>query len=110
VGEIDRAAEFYGRALGFTPTVRGYPGALFLSAGGYHHHLGVNTWAGPLAATPDAGDARLLEWTIVAPASAAAASAHRVRDAGYSAVESDDGWVVTDPWGTSLRLRAGGGS
>jgi catechol 2,3-dioxygenase len=106
VGEIDRAGEFYADALGFAPTVRSYPGALFLSAGGYHHHLGLNTWAGPLAAEPTEGDARLLEWTIVAPGPAAAAAAQRVADAGYPAVESDGGWLLTDPWGTSLRLRA----
>ena len=41
-----RAERFYAGLLGFDVTVRGYPGALFLSAGGYHHHIGVNTWAG----------------------------------------------------------------
>ena len=38
------AEGFYAAALGFEPTVRNYPGALFVSAGGYHHHLGLNTW------------------------------------------------------------------
>ncbi|HYC33086.1 MAG TPA: VOC family protein [Gemmatimonadales bacterium] len=105
VGAIDRAAGFYGEALGLTPTVRSYPGALFLSAGGYHHHLGVNTWAGE-AAAPGPGDARLLEWTIVTPdRGAAAAAAERVARAGYAADESSGGWLLTDPWGTQLRLR-----
>jgi NAD+-dependent protein deacetylase sirtuin 4 len=45
VGDIHRAAEFYHAALGFDRMVWSYPGALFLAAGGYHHHLGVNTWA-----------------------------------------------------------------
>jgi catechol 2,3-dioxygenase len=56
VANLDRAEMFYHGALGFDVTLRRYPGALFLSAGGYHHHLGTNVWAGqgiPPAA-PDA--------------------------------------------------------
>ena len=45
-------------ALGFEPIVRGYPGALFVSAGGYHHHVGLNTWAGEGVPAPPAGRAR----------------------------------------------------
>ena len=44
VRDSPAAEAFYAGALGFDPTVRGYPGALFVSAGGYHHHLGLNTW------------------------------------------------------------------
>ena len=108
VGAIDRAAAFYGDALGLEPTVRGYPGALFLAAGGYHHHLGVNTWAGE-ASAPAEGDARLLEWTIVVPALAAEAAARRVASAGYPAAREGEGWLLTDPWGTRLRVRPGSG-
>jgi catechol 2,3-dioxygenase len=108
VGAIDRAAGFYEGALGLSATHRGYPGALFLAAGGYHHHLGVNTWAGE-AAAPGAGDARLLEWTIVTPdRSAAESAARRVAAAGYAAEESPEGWLLTDPWGTRLRVRGEG--
>ncbi|HLM69373.1 MAG TPA: VOC family protein, partial [Longimicrobium sp.] len=64
VGDIGAAAAFYHDELGLDKVVWSYPGALFLSAGGYHHHLGVNTWAaGAAPATDD--DARLLEWEIV---------------------------------------------
>jgi catechol 2,3-dioxygenase len=45
VGDLEAAEAYYHRALGLDRTVWSYPGALFLSAGGYHHHLGVNTWA-----------------------------------------------------------------
>ena len=108
VGAIDRAAAFYGDALGLVPTVRGYPGALFLAAGGYHHHLGVNTWAAG-AAAPGEGDARLLEWTIVTPdRDAARAAAERVSSAGHPANETPEGWLFTDPWGTQLRVRGAG--
>jgi catechol-2,3-dioxygenase len=45
VGSLDGAEAFYHRALGLDKTVWSYPGALFLSAGGYHHHLGTNVWS-----------------------------------------------------------------
>jgi catechol 2,3-dioxygenase len=83
-----------------------YPGALFLSAGGYHHHLGVNTWAGR---APRAGDdeARLLEWRIVLPSpDDARVVADRARAAGHAAREVGGSWLVEDRWGTALRLSA----
>jgi catechol 2,3-dioxygenase len=103
VGDLDRAEAFYHRALGFDKVVWSYPGALFLSAGGYHHHLGSNTWSsGPPAS---AEDARLLEWTIVLPGAAdVAAAAGSLRATGYEAGESGDEVVAADPWGTAVRL------
>ncbi len=53
VSSIEKAEAFYAEDLGFDVTVRSYPGALFLSTGGYHHHVGLNTWAGPDAERPD---------------------------------------------------------
>ena len=86
VGDIPRAAAFYSEALGFDRIVWHYPGALFLSAGGYHHHLGTNTWAGPNARPPAPDEARLLEWTIELPDAASevrlatdSAAAHKRR-------------------------------
>ena len=104
VADLAAAERFYVDALGFDVMVRGYPGALFVSAGGYHHHLGLNTWAAHAApAGPD--DARLLEWDVVLPTEAdVAAAVARLRDAGH---DVDDDAVVRDPWGTALRLRAG---
>ncbi len=52
VSDLGRAKAFYVDALGMTVTQRSYPGALFVAAGGYHHHLGLNTWAGRGAAPP----------------------------------------------------------
>lgn len=103
VGSLPEAERFYHDALGLDKVVWSYPGALFLSAGGYHHHLGTNTWAKD--AQPAAEDeARLVEWEIVVPdagdADAARASAER---AGY-ATESASGHAfrVRDPWGTTV--------
>ncbi len=109
VGDVERAAAFYHEALGFDKVVWSYPGALFLSAGGYHHHLGVNSWAGAGAARPGGGDARLLEWEIVVPRSQdAEAAARSLEAAGHEIAPAEDGWLATDPWGTALRLRSVG--
>ena len=110
VGDIARAAAFFSEALGFDRTVWHYPGALFLGAGGYHHHLGTNTWAGGGAAPPAPEDARLLEWTIELPdAASLAAAAESLARAGYAAERAGDianpsDVATRDPWGTQLRL------
>lgn len=104
VGDLDQAAAFYHSALGFDKVVWDYPGALFMSAGGYHHHLGTNTWSpGPPAAEDQA---RLLSWDLVVPrAEDAAAAAHSLARAGYSVNEDGWGaWRANDPWGTTLRI------
>ena len=109
VGAIDAARAFYSEALGFDVTTASYPGALFLAAGGYHHHLGTNVWAGSTAAPPDEADARLLEWTIELPDEAdVAAAAESVTRAGYAVERTgDDGGVLLrDPWRTAVRLVA----
>lgn len=104
VDDIDKAAAFYHDALGFDKVVWSYPGALFLSAGGYHHHLGTNTWAKGAPRATDS-DARLLEWEIIVPTRKDAEEAARhVKGAGYDVRQEDGEWVLTDPWGTSLRL------
>jgi catechol 2,3-dioxygenase len=103
IGDVER---FYHNAVGFDKVVWNYPGALFLSAGGYHHHLGTNTWAaGAPGATDD--DARLLEWEIVLPtvtdvhdASAA------IEGEGFLVDRIEGEAAVRDPWGTQLRLVA----
>jgi len=111
VGDIDRAAAFYADGLGFDRTAWNYPGALFMSAGGYHHHLGANTWAGAGARAPDEGDARLAEWTLEVPnAEAVAGVLESLRAAGHAAERDGGDVVVRDPWGTTVRLRARGES
>jgi catechol 2,3-dioxygenase len=105
VGDLDAAARFYHAGLGFDKVVWSYPGALFLSAGGYHHHLGTNTWAAGAAPAGD-GDARLLEWEIRVPtADDAAAALESLRAAGVPIERSGNGGVARDPWGTAVRVR-----
>lgn len=106
VGEIEPASAFYHDALGFDKIVWSYPGALFLSAGGYHHHLGTNTWARGAPSASDA-DAKLLEWEIVLPTESHVEAAAGSLTAASHPVERDGvAAIARDPWGTKLRLRA----
>jgi catechol 2,3-dioxygenase len=105
VGSIDGAEAYYHRAIGLDKMVWSYPGALFLSAGGYHHHLGTNTWSpGPSAADDQA---RLLEWEMRLPSQDALEDAARsLADGGYSGERDDQRLRTSDPWGTRLSLVA----
>jgi len=109
VGALSEASTFYHEVLGFDRMVWGYPGALFLGAGGYHHHLGTNVWAGPTARPAADDEARLLEWSLVLPSATeveevAARLAHAGAPLTRDGVAGD---VVTrDPWGTALRISA----
>jgi len=107
VGDIATAASFYSDVIGFDRITWSYPGALFLGAGGYHHHVGTNTWAGPGATPPSADDAQLLEWTIELPDAAAVdAVAARLDAAGHTIGDAAPGEVLArDPWDTRVRLR-----
>jgi catechol 2,3-dioxygenase len=108
VGDLDQAEAFYHEALGFDKTAWSYPGALFLSAGGYHHHLGTNTWARGAPST-SAEDARLVEWEIVVPARKDVdETGASLRSAGYSIDVDGDSVVARDPWGTQFRIMTGG--
>jgi catechol 2,3-dioxygenase len=105
VGDLERAGAFYGDGLGFDRTVWSYPGALFFGAGGYHHHLGTNTWAGPRAEAAGEDDARLLEWTIEVPRTGDVdAVARGLADEGFAAARDGVDLVAADPWGTVVRV------
>jgi catechol 2,3-dioxygenase len=82
VADLDAAEAFYAGRLGFDVTVRSYPGALFLSRGGYHHHIGLNTWQGAGAPPPPPGSRGLEDFELVLPEVAAGRfedpSGHRV--------------------------------
>ncbi len=107
VGDISVARAFYLDALGFEATATGYPGALFASAGGYHHHLAVNVWHSA-GAGPRAASLGLAELALAVPArSDLDALGLRLRASGIPF--ADDGNVVhtTDPWGTQVSVTAG---
>lgn len=106
VGDLDQAAAFYHQGMGFDKMVWNYPGALFLAAGGYHHHLGTNTWARGARPASDA-DARLLEWEVLVPTRQdATAAIESLAATGVTVERVSDGGTARDPWGTTVRLRA----
>ena len=67
VADLPSAESFYAGDLGLDVTVRSYPGALFLSHGGYHHHIGLNTWQGEGAPAPPPGSRGLEDFELLLP-------------------------------------------
>lgn len=107
VADLGAAAAFYHDAIGFDKIVWSYPGALFLSAGGYHHHLGTNTWAAHAQPASDT-DARLLEWTVILPAQSDVDAVGASLETRGQKVERDTRDVAaSDPWGTRVRFTQG---
>lgn len=77
VADLERALAFYVGVLGFAVTQRYGPQAAFVSAGGYHHHIGLNTWESRGGAAPAAGTTGLYHTAILYPARADLADAYR---------------------------------
>jgi catechol 2,3-dioxygenase len=106
VSDLDAAARFYHDGLGLDKVLLEFPGALFMSAGGYHHHLGTNTWA---AGAVRAGekDARLLEWSVMLPSDDDVdATARALEQAGATVMREGGDAIAEDPWGTKVRVTA----
>jgi len=110
VADLDRALRFYRDVLGFEVTTRYGRDAVFLSAGGYHHHIGLNTWAGPNAPRPPAGTTGLYHFAILFPdRRALAAAVRRLLDHGIPLEGAADHGVseavyVRDPDGNGVEL------
>jgi catechol 2,3-dioxygenase len=106
VADLHRAEAFYHGLLGFDVTVRGYPGALFVSSGGYHHDLGLNTWAGEGAPPPPANALGLNRFELfVDEPLELERLGRRLSDAGIQASRDDHGVMTVDPSGNGLLLR-----
>jgi catechol 2,3-dioxygenase len=110
VADLDRALAFYRDVLGFELTARLGPSAAFLSAGGYHHHLGLNTWQSRGGTPPAPGHTGLYHVAIRYPTRAALARAlRRLLDTGYPLDGASDHAVsealyLSDPDGNGLEL------
>jgi catechol 2,3-dioxygenase len=108
VSDLGQAEEFYVGLLGFEATVRLYPGALFVSAGGYHHHLGLNTWHSAGSAPAPPGAAGLARFEVVLPnAGELDKVLARLRESGLELKPQADGQLVHDPFGNGVLLRTG---
>ena len=106
VSDLEAAARFYHEGLGLDKVLLEFPGALFMSAGGYHHHLGTNTWAADAPRTREE-DARLLEWSIELPTSRDVEETARALEAAGAQVTRTHGdAIAADPWGTIVRVTA----
>ena len=107
VGDVDSARDFYVGALGFDETFA-FPGsALFVSAGGYHHHMAMNVWnsagAGPRSKTLGMGVVDIL----VPDATELAQTEERLRGKGLTTTFDGRTLGVLDPWNNEIRLSVG---
>ena len=107
VSDIDRALSFYRDILGFEVMQRLGDQAAFVSAGGYHHHLGLNTWAGEGAPPASPGASGLRHYTIEVPQAAdLTAISDRLAGAGVAVTDAGDGaFLVDDPSRNRVLLR-----
>ncbi|MGP9581470.1 VOC family protein [Brachybacterium sp. AOP35-5H-19] len=110
VGDVEAARRFYIDTLGFEVTAGNHPGALFAAAGGYHHHVAMNTWnsrgAGPRAAGLGLADVAI---TLPARVDLDALTARLTR-AGIGFADDGRSISVQDPWGTPVTLSLPGTS
>ena len=105
VSRLDESERFYVDVLGFELMQRFGPGALFVAAGGYHHHIGVNTWAGVGAPPPPPGAVGLRHFVVRLPTEAAREETiARVRSAGIEFDTTPEGVLVRDPAGNAMLL------
>jgi catechol 2,3-dioxygenase len=110
VADIPQTIAFYRDVLGFALMAALGSQAAFLSAGGYHHHFGANTWESAGAGQPPAGAAALRQATIVLPSEVERDRlVARSADAGYEPHALDDGALVHDPSGNPIALTTSSG-
>jgi catechol 2,3-dioxygenase len=108
VADIPESEAFYQGLLGFDVTTRGYTGALFVSAGGYHHHLGLNTWHSARSGPPAPGSVGLRSYEIVLPDQAQLDRVlDRITAADVPTEAAGPGIIsVRDPAGNVVHLRS----
>ena len=104
VRDLDEAESFYGKVLGFRVMQRWKPSALFVSAGGYHHHVGLNTWSGVGAPPPPPDSVGLEYFTMELPPDELASVRSRLEKAGVKGESEGDGLALRDPSGNGLRF------
>lgn len=110
VADVDRALEFYCGVLGFELMLRYGPDAAFISAGGYHHHIGLNSWESKGGPPPARGTTGLYHTAILYPTRASLADAlQRLIEAGIRLTGASDHGVsealyLDDPDGNGVEL------
>jgi catechol 2,3-dioxygenase len=108
VGDVDEALAFYRDLVGFEEQAN-MGTAAFVSAGGYHHHLGVNVWNGRGAPAPPEHAVGLDHWVVVLPTrDDLEAVRARLADAGVPTADAPGGFTARDPWRTEILFEAAG--
>jgi catechol 2,3-dioxygenase len=108
VGSVEDALGFWRDLVGFEVMTR-FPSAAFIAAGGYHHHLGLNTWRGEGVPPMPTGVVGMRHWTIVLDTPAEVAEVReRLAAAGAPTEELPDGFLTRDPWHNALVIVSGG--
>ena len=111
VGDLERGLAFYRDVLGFELMALIPGAAAFVSAGGYHHHLGFNVWRGEGVGAAPAGRVGLRHWTVVLEkAEEVAEVRERAGAAGVEVEEGETGggFLVRDPWEIAVAFVADG--
>ena len=98
VGDVDQGLAFYRDVLGFEEQAN-LGTAAFVSAGGYHHHLGFNVWRGRGVGPAPEHTVGLRHWTVHLPT---ADDVSAVRSRVETAEDHPGGFLVRDPWGTAV--------
>ncbi|MFP7492821.1 VOC family protein [Terribacillus saccharophilus] len=102
---LGEAAAFYNNLLGFQTVVSSYPGALFVSTGSYHHHIGLNTWHGANAPSVNHDEAGMDWFTINYPSEQKLVEAvGRAEAAGIPMTKENNIFILKDPVGSEVRL------
>lgn len=110
VSDLERSIDFYTKVLGFDLTARYGTGAAFLSAGGYHHHIGLNTWESEGGTSPTQGTTGLYHFAILYPSRKELANALKgLVEANYPVTGAADHGVseaiyLNDPDGNGIEL------
>ena len=105
VAELSKSGDFYTNGLGFDAVLRYGPQALFVSTGGYHHHIGLNTWNSSGAVAPKESSVGLHYFTIVFPNQASLkAQVEKVKQTGAVVNSNGDYFTTVDPSGIKMEL------
>lgn len=105
VSELEKTEEFYQKGLEFNTVSHLGGQALFISTGNYHHHIGLNTWAGVGAPAPSEESAGLKSFLLVFPGEETRERIiGQVEGLGHEVKKEDDGFLVNDPSGNTIKL------
>ncbi|MED1419668.1 VOC family protein [Bacillus smithii] len=105
VSELQKTEQFYREGLGFDIVSRYGRQALFISTGGYHHHIGLNTWNGVGIPAPSENSVGLKKFSLVLPSDEARNQIiDRLRKIDASVTEENDVYMTKDPSGNQIQL------